>query len=120
MSPRQSASAKDMDGYSEEWICYKCDDVSAKKLTVFPGRKVKIKDSAAYGVILVQGYGIIGVHSLESPTLIRYGQVTCDEYFVTHKAANDGVWIENLSNSEPLVMLKHFADNPDLATWKQI
>ena len=33
---------------------------SAKELTVLPKRTVTIKDRAAYGVILTQGYGTIG------------------------------------------------------------
>ena len=41
--------------YTEEWICYKCDTVSAKRLTVMPGETVVIKDEAAYGFILLQG-----------------------------------------------------------------
>ena len=119
MAPKPCAPPEEAEGYAEEWICYKCDAVSAKKLTVYPGMKVKIKDAAAYGMILMQGYGIMGVHRLESPTLIRYGQLTNDEYFVTCGAAKEGVWIENLSNTEPLVMLKHFAENPELENWKK-
>ena len=114
MAPKLCSPEDEMEGYRQEWICYKCDAVSAKKLTVNPGCKVKIRDSAAYGMILLQGYGIMGVHKLESPTVIRYGQLTYDEYFVTCNTAKEGVWIENLSKSEPLVMLKHFAENIDL------
>ena len=51
---------------------------------------------------------------IETPALIRYGQLTHDEYFVSAKAAKEGVVIENLSESDPIVMLKHFAENPDL------
>ena len=116
MAPKPCVPQETDEGYSQEWICYKCDAVSAKKLTVNPGCRVKIEDQAAYGMILVQGYGIMGVHKLESPTQIRYGQLTYDEYFVTCDAAKKGVWIENLSKSEPLVMLKHFAENPELNT----
>jgi hypothetical protein len=100
-------------GYLEEWICYKCPVVSAKRLTVLPGKKVIIKDSAAYGIITVQGKGSFGDHKLETPTLIRYGQPTCDEYFVSYDAAIRGVEIINTSDCEELVILKHFSDNPD-------
>lgn len=101
-------------GYIEEWICYKCDKVSAKRLTVLPGQIVTIKDNAAYGIICLQGHGKFGQWDLETPALIRYGQLTNDEFFVTEKAAKEGVVIENLSSSEEIVILKHFAENPDL------
>ena len=99
--------------YKEEWICYKCPVVSAKRLTVYPGQTITIKDGAAYGMILLEGFGKMGVHALETPALIRYDDLTHDEYFVTAPAANGGVTITNLSDTQPLVMLKHFAENPD-------
>ena len=91
-------------------------DAGAKELTVLPGRRVRIKDAAAYGLIAVQGYGRINGRPLETPTMIRYGQDTFDEYFVTEMGAKEGVMLENLSAVEPLVILKHFGPgNPDLA-----
>lgn len=101
-------------GYIEEWVCYKCDVASAKRLTVMPGQSVEIEDAAAYGVIVLQGNGSFGVHEASSPTLIHYGQMTNDEFFVTHDAAQKGVKITNASSTEPLVMLKHFARNKEL------
>jgi len=102
--------------YWENWICYKSSIASAKELTVQPGYTVKIKDAAAYGLINLQGYGTINAMPLETPTLIRYGQLTYDEYFVTEQAARKGVIIENLSRADPIVMLKHFGPgNPDLS-----
>ena len=103
-------------GYLEEWICYKSDCASAKRLTVYPGAKVTIYDAAAYGIILLQGHGKMGCWKIETPTLIRYGALTNDEFFITEGAAKDGVVIENYSDTEPLVILKHFSDNPDLAS----
>lgn len=97
-------------GYREEWICYKCPQVSAKRLTILPGSSVCIRDESAYGMICLQGYGTFGVHRLETPTLIRYGQITFDEYFVTASTARDGVVISNQSK-ENLIILKHFAEN---------
>ncbi len=102
------------DSHIEEWICYKCKLASAKRLTVFPGQTVTIKDNAAYGFILVQGKGKIDGWEMETPTLIRYGELTNDEFFVTETAAKKGVSITNTSKTEPIVMLKHFAENPDL------
>lgn len=102
------------EGYLEEWICYKCKEASAKRLTVMPGKTVTIKDNAAYGFIMLQGHGKCGVWDIETPALIRYDQLTNDEFFVTEEAAKKGVVISNLSSSDPIVMLKHFAENPDL------
>lgn len=102
------------ESFIEEWICYKCREVSAKRLTVYPNSSVTIKDSAAYGIILLQGRGKMGKWDIETPALIRYGQLTADEFFISEKTAKEGVTIVNTSKVEPLVMLKHFAENPDL------
>ena len=102
------------ENHTEEWICYKCKLASAKRLTVAPGASVVIKDEAAYGMILLQGHGKIGNWDIETPTLIRYGELTNDEFFVTENAAKKGVKITNTSKTEPIVMLKHFAENPEL------
>ncbi len=57
----------------------------------------------------------MGVWDIETPALIRFGQLTNDEYFVTEQAATEGVKIVNLSKTDPIVMLKHFGpENPDL------
>ena len=95
-------------GYSDQWIVYSTPDYSAKELTVFPGRSVTITDAAAYGLILTSGYGTIGNLTVETPSLIRFGQMTQDELFVTADAAKGGVVIHNTSAHENLVMLKHF------------
>ncbi|MCQ3035237.1 MAG: hypothetical protein MJ248_03375 [Bacilli bacterium] len=100
--------------YVEEWICYLSKLVCAKRLTVYPGQKVVIKDNAAYGLIMLQGHGKMNDWDIETPALIRYGQLTNDEYFVSEKAASEGVVIENTSATDPIVMLKHFAENKDL------
>jgi hypothetical protein len=103
------------EGYMENWVCYKSDAFSAKELTIFPGETVTIKDSAAYGLIMMQGHGKMGVWDIETPALIRYGQLTNDEFFVSEKAAIEGVTIVNASAADPIVMLKHFGPgNPDL------
>ncbi|MEX0771755.1 MAG: hypothetical protein WD038_01235 [Balneolales bacterium] len=102
-------------GYIDHWICYKSNDFSAKELTILPGASLTIKDAAAYGMIMMQGHGKMGVWDIETPALIRFGQLTNDEYFVSEKAAKEGVHIVNHSKTDPIVMLKHFGpDNPDL------
>ena len=102
------------DDYTEEWICYKCSLASAKRLTVYPGKTAVIKDAAAYGLILLEGHGKMDGWDIETPTLIRYGELTNDEFFVTEAAAKRGVTITNTSKTEPIVMLKHFSENPEL------
>jgi hypothetical protein len=102
------------DGYREQWICYGTPHYTAKELTVLPKRSVTITDSAAYGVILTQGYGTFGKLRVSTPSMIRFGQMTEDELFVTAAAAQAGVRIENSSATDPLVLLKHFGPgNPD-------
>lgn len=102
-------------GYSEKWICYRSSAFSAKELTVFPGRTAIIRDAAAYGIIMMQGHGKMGVWDIDTPALIRYGQLTQDEYFISESAASAGVKIVNESATDPIVMLKHFGPaNPDL------
>jgi hypothetical protein len=102
-------------GYIDKWICYKNEAYSAKELTILPGATVTITDAAAYGCIVLQGHGTMGVWDIETPSLIRYGQLTNDEFFVTEKAAKEGVTITNPSKHDPIVMLKHFGPmNPDL------
>ena len=103
---------KEGNGWKQEWIAYGNDFVAAKRLTVEPGQEVNIQDQAAYGCLVIQGHGKFGVWDCESPTLIRYGQLTRDEFYVSNKKAKEGVLIKNLSPVEPLVILKHFG--PDV------
>jgi hypothetical protein len=117
MKPKPVRSEAEMkaEGYTENWICFKSPDFSAKELTVAPGATVNIKDSAAYGIIVMQGRGKMGAWSIETPSLIRYGQLTNDEFFISEKAAIEGVKIVNESDADPIVILKHFGPgNPDL------
>ena len=102
-------------GCLENWICYKNTSYSAKELTVLPGCTVTVTDNAAYGLIVLQGHGKLGVWDIETPALIRYGQLTHDEFFVSEAAAKQGVTIANPSQDDPIVILKHFGPhNPDL------
>ncbi|MFL6417665.1 MAG: hypothetical protein ACJ74Y_18590 [Bryobacteraceae bacterium] len=112
--PVKPVGEMDGEGYSEQWVVYSTPHYSAKELTVFPGRSVTIRDSAAHGVIVVQGYGKFGSHEAETPTLIRFGEMTKDEFFVSADRAKEGVVITNKSDRENFVMLKHFGpENPD-------
>ena len=103
-------------GYSELWITYGKPWYSAKELTVFPGRSVTITDAAAYSVILTQGRGTMGKLTVETPNMIRFGEMTMDEVFVSAAAAQASLRITNASREQNLVMLKHFGPgNPDAA-----
>jgi hypothetical protein len=95
-------------------VCYGTRYYSAKELTVLPKRTATITDAAAYGLIVVQGHGTFGKLAVSTPSMIRYGESTEDELFVTDDAARAGVRIENRSETDPLVILKHFGPgNPD-------
>ena len=113
MPPLPVAPLEEMraNGYEERWIAYMSPDFSAKELTVLPGASVTIKDGGPYGMIMMQGHGTMGVWNIETPTLIRYGQLTNDEFFVSAAAAKEGVTITNPSQCDPIVMLKHFGPN---------
>ncbi len=107
------------DSYIEKWIVYgKVDNIevfSAKELTVYSKSKATVADTGAYGLICVQGHGKINGIEIESPTLIRFGELTQDEFFVPYNTATSGVTLENTGN-ENLVILKFFGPdcNPDM------
>jgi hypothetical protein len=114
--PVKAIEEMESEGYREMWITYGTRYYSAKELTVLPGKSVTIKDSAAYGVILTQGHGRLAGQTVSTPSMIRFGQMTEDEVFVTAQRAGEGLLVENLSTSDPLVLLKHFGPgNPDAA-----
>ncbi|MCL2463243.1 MAG: hypothetical protein FWF44_11300 [Defluviitaleaceae bacterium] len=101
--------------FSEKWVAYANDYIAAKELTVLPGRRVVVSDKTAYGCIIVQGHGQFGGYDAEAAVMLRFGQLSGDEYFVSEPAARQGVVIENRSKFEPMVILKHFANNnPDM------
>ncbi|MFO0968517.1 MAG: hypothetical protein U0793_23415 [Gemmataceae bacterium] len=110
LEPMVAAGGPDQ-GYTDRWIVYGKvggeELFSAKELTVMPGAKVTIKDSGAYGLIAVQGSGWIGKHRLQTPAMIRFGELTDDEYFISYSAARNGVVFDN-TGSEPLVTLRYF------------
>ena len=97
--------------HMENWVIYANEYIAAKELTIFPGQTVAVKDPAAYGCIIIQGYGRFGGYDAESATILRFGQASADEYFVSEEAAKNGVTITNNSKWEPMVILKHFGPN---------
>lgn len=111
--PVKPLAEMEQDGYREHWISYGNEFFAAKELTVLPGRTITIRDVGPYGIILLQGHGTLGVWQIETPALIRFGQLTKDEFFISAQAARDGVTIQNPSETDAIVMLKHFAPNPE-------
>ena len=104
------------EGYVDRWIVYGKVDAfqyfTAKEVTIDPGCRAVIKDSGAYGLICVQGCGTINGEPLVSPKMIRFHELTEDEYFCTEDGAKAGVTFENTSGTEPLVCLRYFG--PDV------
>ena len=101
--------------FIEKWITYANPYFSAKELTVLPGQRVLTTDGAAYGCIIIQGHGKFGAYDAEAAIMLRYGQLSADEYFVSEAAAKSGVAVTNHSRWEPMVILKHFGPNhPDV------
>jgi hypothetical protein len=117
------------EGYMDRWIVYgKVDGeqlFTAKELTVEAGVKATITDTGAYGLICVQGTGKINRQLLNSPKIIRFHELTEDEYFVSENAAKAGITFENTSKTEPLVVLRYFGpevnpDAPEMGAYKSI
>lgn len=104
------------EGYVDRWVVYgtikgkQC--FSAKELTLEPGARCTLRDPGASGLIVTQGHGRIGKLDIDCPALIRFGQMTQDEVFISAEAAAQGVVIENHSAADPLVTLRYFG--PDV------
>ena len=112
---RPPVVSSESDAHIEKWISYGNDYIGGKELTVYPGKTVTLKDEVAFGCIFIQGHGKFGSYDAETPVMLRYGQKSADEYFVSEKAAKAGVTITNHSEFDPIVILKHFANNhPDM------
>jgi len=111
-------ATKDEDSH-DKWIVYgKVDDFqyfTAKELTVEPLGKVTIKDAGAYSAIVVQGQGFANTLRLNCPKLLRFNELSEDEFFATESAAEAGIVFENTSTTEPLVLLRYFGPevNPE-------
>lgn len=103
------------DGLTEKWVCYGNEFIASKEITVAPGAAVTLKDKAAYGCIIIQGFGKFGCFDAEAVMMTRVGAQTNDEYFVSKARSQEGVCIINRSRTEPMVILQHFG--PDNATF---
>jgi hypothetical protein len=92
-------------------VAYANDWVAAKEVTIAPGAKVVLKDEACYCALVVQGHGSFGQFECEAPGVLRYEDLSGDEFFVAESAAKKGIAIVNGSSYEPLVVLQNFANN---------
>ena len=102
-------------GVTEKWVTYANPYVAAKEVTIDPGCCAVISEPAAHDVIFIQGHGTFGKFKCETPTLLRFGQKSADEFFISEEAAKKGIKVVNGSDVEPLVFLQHFANNhPDV------
>ena len=79
---------------------YANDYVAAKEVSIAPGTTAVITDPACYSIIVTQGHGKIADFKCEAPDLLRFGQNSADEFFVSEPAAKAGVVIENHSDYE--------------------
>ncbi|MEP7088879.1 MAG: hypothetical protein ABI776_02130 [Nocardioidaceae bacterium] len=104
----EASTAADGSAYQEMWIVFRSGSFSAKELTVKPGQQVVVREADAYGAIVVSGHGRVGALEAHAATLIRFGQLSEDEFFVSAEAASDGVVVTNHSATDDLVILKHF------------
>ncbi|MDR0823435.1 MAG: hypothetical protein LBN20_06635 [Endomicrobium sp.] len=98
-----------------KWISYANEYFCAKEITVFPEQTFILKDDFAFGAIFIEGHGKFGNYYCESPTMLRFGQQSSDEFFVSQDAAKKGIKIVNTSPVEPLVALLHFGPDNNKA-----
>ena len=102
------------EGWVDRWVVYGLVDgqqlFSARELTVMPGATCRIEDPGASGWITVQGAGKVGALEVQTPVMIRFGELTQDELFISHEAATGGYTVTN-TGAEPLVSLRYFGPN---------
>lgn len=95
----------------EKWVAYANDFVAAKEVTILPGQTYTLTDQAAYGAVITQGHGTLGCFECEAPGLLHFDDISGDEFFVSEKAAKNGVIVKNTSSYESLVILQNYANN---------
>lgn len=111
-------------GFTDRWVVYGRfagrQLFTARELTVEPGRRAVVADGGCYGLVVTQGRGTIGAPGstapklpLEAPGVIRFGQLTRDEVFVSQPRAREGVEFACDGLDEPLVTLRYFGPDAD-------
>jgi len=99
------------EGLNEAWVAYANEWIAAKEVTVAPGAEVTLTDAACYCAVVVQGHGTFGCYPCEAPGMLRFDDVSGDEFFASEDSAKKGIIIKNTSSYEPLVILQNFANN---------
>ena len=89
----------------------------------FPVVCSKVFLRQAYKMTVVQGEGSANRLRLNCPKLLRFNELSQDEFFATEAAAQTGVTFENTSDTEALVCLRYFGpeaqpDAPDMGAHK--
>lgn len=107
-APKQKAATSEA---TEQWVSYANEWIAAKEVTVMPGQSYTLIDQACYCALISQGHGTFGNFECEAPELVRYGDITGDEFFVSESSAKGGVKITNTSAYQPLIILQNFANN---------
>ncbi|MGB0144481.1 MAG: hypothetical protein ACPGJR_11270 [Akkermansiaceae bacterium] len=123
----EPVTASSDEAHHDKWIVYgKVDGFqyfTAKELTIAPLSKATIVDQGAYSAIVVQGQGKANNLTLDCPKLLRFNELSQDEFFAIESAARSGVVFENSSPTEPLVLLRYFGpevhpDAPEMGAYK--
>lgn len=103
------------DGYERHWVVYgKINGqelFSAAETVIQPGCRLTLADKGASGVLFMNGHGKIGGCVVDTPSMLRYDEVSYDEFFVTAPVCKSTV-VENTGET-PLAMLQYYG--PD--TW---
>lgn len=109
LEPVTAARGED---FHDKWIVYGTIDgfqpFTAKELTIAPRGQATIRDRGAFSAIVVQGEGSANQLRLTCPKLLRFHELSEDEFFATERAAREGIVFKNTSDTEPLVLLRYF------------
>lgn len=112
LTPRLDAS-RSHQGVRDEWVVYGrvhgAECFSAKKLTIAPGCETTLSDPGASGILFMNGRGTIGGHVIDVPSMFRVGDVTYDEFFISHYAAARTKIVN--TGKTPLTSLRYFGPN---------
>ena len=103
--------AESGEGWVDRWVVYGHVNgrqlFSARELTLEPGASCTLRDPGASGWLTVQGAGRLASLEIQTPVLIRFGEMTQDEVFISYEAARNGVTVTN-TGCDALVGLRYF------------
>ena len=129
---RPQIKITDGDGLKQSYVIYRCgkasddfnpDIYSSKRTEISAHSTVSVKENAAFGAIVLRGYGKIsaGKSALDIENAAMFetrDDAFADEFFVAAAAASQ--FKVECSGNEPLAFYQHFASgsNPDTSTVK--